>query len=142
MGRFGTDIVALATIAGAAVVGGIATFALIEASDDHRGHRVFHAPTQHTHDGMRIEIRSNHGDSQVRIRRDRRIEVRRKRRRHRHRHTPIRISPERVRANVMTFAIEEQIEANVEEMRARIEADLARMERDLERSRRHVRDRR
>jgi hypothetical protein len=138
MGRFGTDAVALATIAGAAVVGGIGTAAVLGANANH-GHqhedRFEYEVTDSRH-GRQIEIRTGVVNKAVIIAQGRRGDREMRRRRHRH---PDRMNEARSRLNEARFerlrfsnefnsSLEHRIQAELAEAQAAVEAEMAQIE--------------
>ena len=137
MGRIRTDVVALATIVGAAAVSVLITTRLVSAPHTGQASCVT-APAEVSfmRDGHNIRIRTSEGSRAVFIQGDLRANEdhgrKRRRRRHRHRHPHAEMRMER--------CIEQQMEANMsvleaelEEMEARIEADMAEFEPQLDR---------
>jgi len=138
MGRFGTDAVALATIAGAAVVGGIGTAAVLGANTNHshpHEHRFEYEATD-SRDGHQIEIRTGVGNKAVIIAQGRRGDREMRRRRHRH---PHRMNEARIRLNEARFerlrfrrefnsSLEHRIQAELAEAQAAVEAEMAQIE--------------
>ena len=136
MGRFGTDAVALATIAGAAVVGGIGTAAVLGANANH-GHQHEDRFEYEMTDSRQFEISTRSGEGTIVVTQGRRGD-REMRRRRRHRH-PHRINEARSRMNEARFerlrfrnefnsSLEHRIQAELAEAQAAVEAEMAQIE--------------